>query len=127
MASTADVMRTYLDRITSGDFEGAVEFYHDDLVAHVSGHNPTSGTYEGKAAFVSYLGEATGRVESMRIEEHDLLVSDDHAVVLNTMHAERSGATLDSQRVVVYHLSGDKITELWVIDQDQAAVDAFFG
>lgn len=125
MTDTSDAMRGYLDRITAGDFQGAMEYYSDDVVAHVGGHNPTSGVYNGKAAFAQYLAEATGSVDSLRIEEHDLLTSDAHAVVLNTMHAERGGTALSSDRVVVYHVSEGKITELWIIDADQAAVDEF--
>lgn len=125
MAAIEDVMRRYLDRITAGDFQGATEFYDEELVAHVAGHNATSGVYRGKAEFAGYLAQATGMVDSMRIEEHDLVVSDNHAVVLNTLHAQRGENSLSSNRVVVYHLSGDKITELWIIDEDQRAVDAF--
>ncbi len=125
MTETHEVMRAYLDRITAGDFQGAMEFYADDVVAHVGGRNPTSGVYDGKAAFGQYLADATGMVDSLRIEEHDLLTSDAHAVVLNTMHAERGGTTLGSDRVVVYHVADGKISELWIIDADQAAVDEF--
>ncbi len=127
MSGTLEVMREYLNRMTAGDFEGATAFYADDLVAHIGGHSPTSGVYGSKAEFAGYLAQATGMVDSMRIEEHDLLASDDHAVVLSIMHAERGGKSLSSNRVVVYHLSGDKITELWVVDEDQRAVDEFFG
>ncbi len=125
MTDTHEVMRAYLDRITAGDFQGAMEFYADDMVAHVGGRNPTSGVYDGKAAFGEYLARATGMVDSISIGEHDLLTSDAHAVVLSTMDAERGGAALSSNRVVVYHVAGGKITELWIIDADQAAVDEF--
>ncbi len=62
-------------------------------------------------------------MDSVRTEEHDLLVSEDHAVALATWHAERGGKTQSMNRVVVYHLEGDKITELWIVDEDQAAAD----
>jgi hypothetical protein len=66
-----------------------------------------------------------GRLDSMRIEEHDLPASDDHAVVLNTAHYERGGKHPATNRVVVYHVAGDKITEMWLIDADQRAADEF--
>ena len=46
-------------------------------------------------------------------------------MVLSTTHSERSGKHLTSNAVVVYHTEGDKITEFWIINEDQRAVDEF--
>jgi len=125
MADTNEVMRAYLDRVVAGDFQGAMDYYADDVVGHVGGNNATSGVYLGKEEWRAYLAKAVGMVDSMRIEDHDLLTSEDHAVVLNTFHAERGGNSLSSHRVVIYHVSDGKVTELWVVDEDQQAVDEF--
>jgi len=120
-----EMMRSYLDLITAGEFEAALDYWADNVVLHVSGDNPTSGTYTGKQAAAGYIAKAMGTVDSVRIEEHDLLVSDDHSVVLSTSHAERKGKTLTSNAAVVYHTEGDKITEIWIINEDQKANDEF--
>jgi len=46
-------------------------------------------------------------------------------VVLNRGTYTRGDDSITTNRVVVYHLAGDQISEAWVVDQDQAAVDAF--
>lgn len=120
-----ETMQTYLGHVAAKDWQAAQAFFADDVVAHVSGRNVLSGTYEGAAAFMGYLGQATAMLDSLEIAPHDLLASDDHAVVLATITSVRGGKTQSSDRVVVYHLDGDKITELWIIDADQQAVDDF--
>ena len=125
MADTYAVMREYLDHIVAGEWDQLADFFSDNLVAHVGGHSRFSGTHQGKAAFGEAIGDMLGAMESIRTDDHDLLVSDDHAVVLATWHAERGGKSLSMNRVVIYHLEGDKITELWIIDEDQAAADEF--
>ena len=120
-----EMMRSYLDAITSGEFEAAMGYWADDIVIHVSGDNVTSGTYSGKEAAVGYAAAAVGAVDSIQIDEHDLLVGEEHAVLLNTTHSERNGKHMTANGVVVYHTEGDKITEVWIMNEDQTAVDKF--
>ncbi len=125
MADTYAVMREYLDHILAGEWDQLADFFSDDFVGHVGGHSRFSGTHQGKDAFGQIVGDMVGSMESYRTDEHDLLVSDDHAVVLGTWHAEREGKSISMNRVVIYHLDGNKITELWVLNEDQAAADEF--
>ncbi len=120
-----EMMRSYLNHITAGEFEAAMGYWADDIVIHVSGNNPTSGTYTGKEAAAGWAAQSVGAVDSVQIDEHDLLVGDEHAVLLNTSHSERNGKHQTSNGVVVYHTEGDKITEAWIINEDQKAVDEF--
>ena len=123
--ASMEMMRRYLDHLTAGEFEAAAEFWADDIVGHVFGNNPTSGTYTGKEGAAAYTAKLMGIIDSSQIEEHDLLVSDQHAVLLAVGHSERNGRHLSSKTVVVYHTEGDKITEYWAIPVDQKALDDF--
>jgi hypothetical protein len=49
------------------------------------------------------------------------LVSDDHAVVPDTWHVQRHGEDHAVNHVIIYHTTGDKISELWMVAEDQAA------
>jgi ketosteroid isomerase-like protein len=120
-----ETMQAYLGHVAALDWEAAQAYFGEDVVAHVGGHNVLSGTYEGKAAFMGYLGRATAMTDSLELVPHDLLAGDDHAVVLATINSVRGDKTMSYNRVVVYHLADDKITELWLIDEDQQAVDDF--
>jgi ketosteroid isomerase-like protein len=120
-----EMMQSYLDMITAGDFVGAEKFYADDFRAHVKGHNLASGDYVGRAEYTRALGELMDVVDSMTVEQHDLLVSDDHAVVLSTWHVTRGGETADLNHVVVYHTVGEEISEMWIIPEDSETNAAF--
>ena len=123
--ASMEMMRRYVDHLTAGEFEAAAEYWADDIVGHVSGDNATSGTYTGKEGGAAYAAKIAGRYDSIQIEEHDLLVSDQHAVLIAVSHSERNGQKHSSNSVVVYHTEGDKITEFWAIPVDQKAMDDF--
>jgi len=118
-------MQRYIGHVAAGEWDEVAEFYSDDLVGHIGGHNRFSGTHRGRVAFSEANLGFKAPFDSLWTDEHDLLVSDDHAVVLATWHGDRGGDSLSMNRTFVYHLDGGKITELWVIDEDQAAVDEF--
>lgn len=61
-----------------------------------------------------------------RIELHDVLANDEHAVVLAEAHAERGGRVLDDRGVDVLHIVDGKVTEFWNNPGDQYAVDEFW-
>ena len=123
--SSMEMMRRYIDHIKAGEFEAAAEYWSDDIVGHVSGNNVTSGTYTGKEGTIAYGAKVMGILDSNQIEEHDLLVSDEHAVLIAESHGERNGSHFSSKTVVVYHIADEKITEFWVIPENQKAFDDF--
>ena len=69
------------------------------------------------------LVEMMGMVDSLQVEEHDLLISDDHAVVLNDWHIVKGDRDERVNHVVIYHTDGDKISEIWVVAENQAVMD----
>ena len=52
-----------------------------------------------------------------------VLRRDDHAVVLNKVRGTRKGKTLEQQQVVVLHIKGGKIAEVWLQFTDQQGMD----
>lgn len=121
-----DLMRRYGEAWTSGDAAGMQALMSEDVVLHLFGHSPLAGTFKGKhdlSRIVSLIQTMTDR---RLLELHDMLVGNDHAVALVRERMERHGTALDAERVFVYHLDGGKITEIWIYDQDQDAVDAMW-
>lgn len=118
-----EMMRSYLDRVAKGDFARAEEYYTDDITVHVSGWKTVSGLAEWRAA----MAEMMGQVDAMEVEPHDLLVSDDHAVVLDAWKVTKGDRVEHVNHVVVYHTTDDKITEMWVVAEDQKLMDSLMG
>lgn len=124
MHANEAALRAAGDAISSGDFETFLSHYADDVVVHYPGSSPLAGEHHGKEAFLGVFGrfaEITGAPPQIAV--HDVFANDDHGVVLQLVHIERDGRSLDAQQVVVSHFVNGKITEIWPSFLDQQAVD----
>lgn len=122
-----ELLRKGLDAFGKGDLDTVQSLFADDIVWHVGGNNQLSGDYKGKQEVMGWLGknaELTGG--SLRVEPHDVLGNDEHAVALINVSAQREGKSLNDNAAQVCHISGGKLTEVWVHAGDQKAVDEFW-
>ncbi len=123
----AALLRAHLDALARGDVPAALSCYSDDVVFHYPGANQISGEYRGKAAVLEMFGRVMA-ITSGRFhpEVHDILASDDHAAALVTVRAERGDRRAEWKGVDLFHVRGGKLSEHWVHEVDQDAVDRFF-
>ena len=63
---------------------------------------------------------------TFKIELHDVLANDQHAVALTRGTASRQGKQLNSLDTDVYHMSNGKVTEFWSFAEDQRLTDEFW-
>ena len=123
-----ELMRRYSAALQAGQAAAALPFYAEDLVLHMPGRGPHSGTFTGQDAVLDYytkVFQATeGRFEALGVD--DILASDDHAASLVRWRVHKGDRSLDIDRVVVYRIANGKIAEIWVHDWDQYAYDEFF-
>jgi ketosteroid isomerase-like protein len=104
------------------------DLFHPDIVWHAPGRNQLAGDHQGVDTVLGYFGrtmELTGG--NFRVEVHDVVANDEHAVGLNTVHAERNGKTLQDNNTLVFHVRDGKATEVWQYWADQYAADELFG
>ncbi len=59
-------------------------------------------------------------------EVHDILASDDHVAALVTVRAERDDRSVEWRSIDLFHVRDGKLSEHWVHEVDQDAVDRFF-
>jgi ketosteroid isomerase-like protein len=122
-----ELLRNGYDAFGKGDMETIRSLFADDIVWHSPGKSPLAGDYRGVDAVLEQFGrlfELTGG--TFKIEIHDILANDTHAVVLARATAERDGKRLDDKGVNVWHLKDGKVTEQWLHPGDQYASDEFF-
>lgn len=122
-----ELLRRGYAAFARGDLDTVGELFADDIRWHVPGNAPLSGDYEGKEqifGFFARLGELSGG--TFRLEIHDLLANDEHAVALVKARAERADKTLDANVVQVWHVRDGTVTEFWAHPYDQEAVDNFW-
>jgi ketosteroid isomerase-like protein len=104
------------------------ELTHEDAVLHMGpGQAWVTGTYKGRDEAFAILmksGEATRN--SMKLEVHDVVANDDHAIALLRFGFDRDDLHLEGPEVWVSHMAGGKITETWVFIDDQADAQRFW-
>ncbi|TMK85003.1 MAG: nuclear transport factor 2 family protein [Actinobacteria bacterium] len=119
-----EVARSATEALSKGDMEGFLSHHTEDTVVHFPGRGPLAGDYKGRDGVAQMFQKQMTMLDAPpRIETHDILANDDHAVVLNNVSASRKGKTLDQQQVVVLHIKGGKIAEVWLQFSDQQAMD----
>lgn len=107
------------------DIPTMTELIADDVVWHVDGVGPLSGTYKGRDevfTFFGKLGEETGG--TFKLDVHDVLANDEHSVALCTLSASRAGKSIRIPVANVSHIRNGRITEFWGTTSDpQASID----
>lgn len=120
-----ELTRRGYDAFAQGDLAALSELIADDAIWHAQGVGPLSGTYHGRGevfGFFGRLAEETGG--TFRLEVHDVLANDEHAVALCTLSASRGGKTIQVPVANVSHVRDGKVTEFWAATADpQASID----
>jgi ketosteroid isomerase-like protein len=117
-----ETIRRAYAAINAGDPTALASEFTRDAVWH-GGESAITGA-DAIARLVGQLREASGG--TLRIELHDVLANDEHAVALQTTRAEREGRSLVDRVVYVFHLRDGKIAEAW-FNGDPRVQNDFWG
>ena len=122
-----DLVRRGYKAFGTGDIATLRELFADDLVWHVGGRSPITGDYKGKDEVLGFFAQLAERTRgTFRLDVHDVLANDEHAVALVKATAEREQKTLNDNGAQVFHVQGGKVTEQWFHPGDQNATDGFW-
>jgi ketosteroid isomerase-like protein len=85
-----DLIRRGYDAFSRGDMDTLRQLFHPDIGWHAGGRSQLAGDHQGVDTALGFFAktmELTGG--NFRVQVHDLLANDEHAVGLHTAHAER--------------------------------------
>ncbi len=120
--------RESIDVYNRGDFEALRAFYHEDIVWHVGGDHPLSGTYEGRNALFEYftrVRELTGG--TLRLHPASIVAFDDHIALFTRVTAQRGSKALDVVLSQTFRIGPDgRWIEYRAVPDDQDAIDEFW-
>ena len=123
----ATLLRNGYEAFGKGDMATITELFSEDVVWHVPGDSQLSGEHRGRDAVFAIFAKTTQLSGgTFKIELHDVLANDEHAVALTRARASREGKHYDSLDTDVYHVSGGKVTEFWSFPGDQRLADEFW-
>lgn len=110
-----------------GDMETFLDSFTDDVIVHITGKSSFAGVHKGKDQFTELFARFTERVPEYTFEPHAYLADDEHGVILQRSHYKRGDEMLDSSDTFVCHFRDGKISEFWLLTDDEAGTDAFLG
>jgi ketosteroid isomerase-like protein len=116
------VARELTDAFSAMDMAKIDALMADDIVWHEIGR---AEPRRGKEALRALAPEGGAGYE-ITGTSHDVLASDDHAIVLVEATATRGGKTFTYRTAEIYHIRDGKVTERWAFSDDTAAITAFF-
>jgi uncharacterized protein len=121
----AELTRRGYDAFAKGDMATLSELIADDVTWHVRGAGPLSGDYNGRDQVFSLFGRlAEETAGTFRLDVHDVLANDEHAVALCTLSASRGAKSIEVPVANASHVRDGKITEFWSATTDpQASID----
>jgi ketosteroid isomerase-like protein len=100
----------------------------DDVIWHVGGDHPLSGTYRGRAAVLDYLGQSRALTgDTLRLEPVDILASHDHAAIFLQATGHRAGKEMNAflAEAVTFDADG-RWAEYWALSDQQDDLDQFW-
>jgi ketosteroid isomerase-like protein len=123
----AALIRRLYEVGSGGGTDWAADALADDIVWHVPGRGANAGAHRGKEAVLAFFNRVIPDLEVFKIEVHDVLADDRHAVALVHYEHRRGGRTFSQLGAEVFHLDeGRKITAFWALIDDTEAFDEFF-
>jgi ketosteroid isomerase-like protein len=123
----AELFRQGYAAFQSGDLDTVASLLERDVVWNAPGRNRYSGPHRGVQDVINmFVQQAQETNGTLKVEVHDVLANDTHAVVLATISAERGGKTLNDRYTHVAHLVDGKMTECWIFDEKPYEFDEFW-
>ncbi len=101
------------------------EIFAPDLVWHLPGRHPLSGTKNGVEEVLAFFGQLvkTGvQIDEIKID----LFGEDTAVETHRGYGESNGAVLNGRNCTHYKVRDGKIAEVQVYTSDQYSLDNYF-
>ena len=122
-----ELVRSAFEAFANGDTDTLRQLIDQDAVWHTPGRNQLSGDHRGVDAILGFFAK-TMELSSgtFRIDVHDIVANDNHAVALFDARAEREDRTYENRNMLVNHIRNGKLTETWLTSEDQYAADDFF-
>ena len=123
----ATLFRRGYDAFNSGNMDTLRELFDQNVVWHVGGRDRFSGDKRGldnTLAFFPELVQVSGG--TFRLDVHDIVANDDHAIALVTSHIEVDGKPYDDIGAHAVHIRGGKVTESWFFAWNPYQFDELF-
>lgn len=129
MGAKEDValVRRGYEAFIAGDMDTLRELFTADAVWHTGGTGGLSGDKNGVDEILAYFGELGSRSQgTLKLTLEDVAAGDRYTIGVQSNQAQRDGESLDQRTVIVFTISGDKVTEALEMAEDTAEASDFW-
>jgi len=121
--AAVELIQRYFEAVRTDHLQTAA-LYAPDATLHYIGRHVLGGVYHGPREILELFRRSRDAFRGMqRLDLHDVVANERHAVALLRGSAERDGNHLEWQRVVVFHVRDGLIREQWIHDSDQHVIE----
>ena len=118
------IVRRLLAALEARDVAAISGLLADDVLYHFPGRGPVAGTYRGREEVLGLFGAFASLFDGpLEMASHDVIASEAHVVDLATYTAVRGGQPFTWNAVRLYHVDGDRISDVWLMIGDVYAFD----
>ena len=123
-----EVVLALYSALGDGDLDASRAGMHPDVVLHVPGTHPLSGSHLGPDAVIGFVLRSRSLTrDGEHIELHDVLAGDRYVGVYCSVRAERDGrAPLSNRTVHLVRVEAGRVAEIWLHNFDDLAVNEFW-
>lgn len=124
-----EVVTAYSVALSQGDISTAFSHFSPDAKWHQPGNHQFAGTKTGLDAIGKMLGDMMAATQgSLVIEPTSALMANGNLVSFPTRFTGKIGErTVDMTGVDMFEVVDEKIVQVWLFSEDQAAEDEFWG
>jgi ketosteroid isomerase-like protein len=123
----ATLFRQGYDAFNRGDIDTLRQTIDENIVWHVAGRNRLAGDKRGLDATLAFFGQLQQETGgTFKLDVHDVVANDDHAVAIVTNSLEKDGRTITTKAAHVVHIKDGKLMESWFLAEDPYPFDEAF-
>lgn len=122
-----DTVRRYADAWASNDLVAVFDAYHENFVLHYFGTSPLAGDHVGKDAAIRVLIAATQQSGRQLDRIEDVMAGETFGAIVAREGVGHGDDVRVIRRVFLYRVRDGKLSECWLYDEDQRAIDELWG
>lgn len=126
-ARNAELLRAGYAAFGRGDLMAVQELFAPDAIWHAKRLGQLGGDHRGWPAILTFFGRSMELTHgTFSVEPIEVLANETGGAAVVRSQGRRGGGVLDDRQVHLFHLEGDKVTEVWQFVGDGAATEAFW-
>lgn len=121
------VIERYARAWLAGDLPAVLGCYHDEFKLHYAGSNALSGDHVGKQAALATMAAFSRRTQRHLLAIVATMAGPQRGAIIARERLGTGSSAAEVERVFVYAVREDRLSECWTYDANQLLIDGLVG